>query len=98
MNKLPYTTEFRFADANDSYEQSKYVILGVPYDRTTSFRPGTRFAPQTIRQVSWNFELYSYRHNIKFTDIPVHDGGDVEECGSTEELWTKLEEVASKIF
>jgi agmatinase len=27
-------------------------LFGVPYDGTTSFRPGTRFGPAAIREVS----------------------------------------------
>ncbi|HUJ77463.1 MAG TPA: arginase family protein, partial [Thermoplasmata archaeon] len=47
-----------FADANSSYGDAQFVVLGVPFDRTTSFRPGARFGPDAIRQHSWNFESY----------------------------------------
>ena len=33
-------------------------LFGVPYDGTTSFRPGTRFGPAAIRQVSDGLETY----------------------------------------
>ena len=33
-------------------------VFGVPYDGTTSFRPGTRFGPAAIREVSPGLETY----------------------------------------
>jgi len=33
-------------------------LFGVPYDGTTSFRPGTRFGPAAIREVSSGLESY----------------------------------------
>ena len=33
-------------------------LFGVPYDGTTSFRPGTRFGPAAIREVSTGLETY----------------------------------------
>ena len=33
-------------------------VFGVPYDGTTSFRPGTRFGPAAIREVSSGLETY----------------------------------------
>ncbi len=33
-------------------------LFGVPYDGTTSFRPGTRFGPAAVREVSTGLETY----------------------------------------
>ncbi len=48
----------KFADAEYDYDSSKYVIFGVPFDGTTSFRPGSRFAPNSIRIASKNLESF----------------------------------------
>ena len=37
-------------------------LFGVPYDGTTSFRPGTRFGPAAIREVSPGLESYCPQH------------------------------------
>ena len=39
-------------------EHSDVGLFGVPYDGTTSFRPGTRFGPAAIRDVSSGLETY----------------------------------------
>ena len=36
----------------------KVGLFGVPYDSTTSFRPGTRFGPSAVRDVSTGLETY----------------------------------------
>jgi agmatinase len=40
------------------YKESKIVILPVPYDGTTTFRPGTRDGPAAIIKASQSMELY----------------------------------------
>ena len=32
-----------------SYEESKLVVFGAPFDGTVSFRPGSRFGPSAMR-------------------------------------------------
>ena len=36
-----------------SYSDADVVILGAPFDGGTSYRSGTRFGPQYIRQAWW---------------------------------------------
>ena len=67
-----------FADAEDAYEDSDYVIFGVPYDGTTSYLSGTRLGPKAIREASWNFETYLPDFDLDFSEISVCDMGDLE--------------------
>ena len=76
----------RFADATASLEEARYVLCGVPFDRTTSFRPGARFGPDAIRQQSWNFESYDLATGFDLADIPVHDLGNAPEYGSAAQM------------
>ena len=48
-----------FLGCDAEYEESSICVFGAPFDSTTSFRPGTRFAPQTMRADSWGLETYS---------------------------------------
>jgi agmatinase len=79
-----------FADASASLEAAEYVVVGVPFDRTTSFRPGARFGPDSIRQHSWNFESYDLETGLDLSDIPIHDLGNTEEFGSSEDMANSL--------
>ena len=53
-------------------------LFGVPYDGTTSFRPGTRFGPAAIRQVSDGLETYDPQLDADLDDIAFTDLGAVE--------------------
>jgi agmatinase len=66
-----------FADSDSNFNDSDYVIFGVPYDKTSSFRFGANLAPEKIRASSWNFESYNLKNNVDFTKIKVHDFGNI---------------------
>ena len=53
-------------------------LFGVPYDGTTSFRPGTRFGPAAIRDVSTGLETYCPQLNLDLEDLAIADLGAVE--------------------
>jgi agmatinase len=74
-----------FADADSSFDKAQFVILGVPFDGTCSFRKGARFAPKSIREESYNLETYLFEHDIDLEDVPFHDSGDVK-CESLENM------------
>ncbi|AKN61507.1 arginase [Synechococcus sp. WH 8020] len=59
-------------------EGCRVALFGVPYDGTTSFRPGTRFGPAAIREVSTGLETYCPQLNRDLEDIPYVDIGAVE--------------------
>lgn len=75
-----------FADAESSFKDATFILFGVPFEKTSSFRHGADKAPFEIRQASWNFERYDLRTTINFEDIPVHDYGnlDVKKLNSKE--------------
>ncbi len=87
-----------FADAQAEWEEAKFVILGVPFDRTTSFRPGARFGPDSIRQHSWNFESYDLETGVSLADIPIHDLGNTPEFGSAKDMVDFLREEVRRVY
>ena len=94
---MPIRGMLRFADADASFEDAKFVIVGVPFDKTTSYRGGTRFAPTTVREASQTFERENFEHGTTFSHIPVHDAGDLYEEGSVDEMVEAIREEAKRI-
>ncbi len=85
MNKL------HFIACDVSFEESDIVLFGAPFDGTTSFRPGTRFAPNVIRLDSDGIETYSPYQDEDIEDKNIHDSGDVEiYFGNTEKSLTSI--------
>ncbi|MCX6666368.1 MAG: arginase family protein, partial [Euryarchaeota archaeon] len=62
-----------FADANASFSDAQFILFGVPYDQTSSFRRGASEGPKEIRQASWNFETYLLNTNIDLRNITFHN-------------------------
>jgi agmatinase len=67
-----------FIGAESDLKSADIVIAGLPYDGTVSFRPGTRFGPASIRQVSDVIETYSPILDKDLTDYRIHDAGDID--------------------
>ena len=56
----------------------KVGLFGVPYDSTTSFRPGTRFGPSAVRDVSTGLETYCPQLDLDLEAMAYADLGAVE--------------------
>lgn len=67
-----------FIACDSEYKDAKIVLFGAGFDGTTSFRPGTRFAPAAIRNESFGIETYSPYQNKDMTDYSYFDSGDLE--------------------
>ena len=95
MNKNIHT----FIGCDNEYADSRTVIWGAPFDSTTSYRPGARFAPQAIRGESYGIETYSPYQDRDLLDIRVFDGGDKELCfGNTEKALADIESQTNEIL
>ena len=87
----------RFADATAKYEDAKIALFGVPYDRTCSFRGGSRYGPRAIRQASYNFETFMMDHGKDLADVPVTDLGDTRTFGPTTEMVEGVSKMARDV-
>ena len=74
MNKNIHT----FIGCDNEYKESQIVIFGAPFDGTTSYRPGTRFAAAAMRNESIGIETYSPYQDRDLEDYNIFDGGDLE--------------------
>jgi len=67
-----------FIGFEETYEESSVVLFGVPFDGTSSFKPGSRFAPNAMREDSWGLESYSPYLNKDLEDLKLFDYGNLE--------------------
>lgn len=87
----------RFADALATSEEARVVVFGVPYDRTCSFRGGSRFAPRAIREASYNFETYMMDHQRDIREVTVADVGDTPSFAESTQMVGGVTKMASDI-
>jgi len=77
-------------DSLADYDSARYVLFGVPFDGTSSFRAGSRWAPDAMRKSSPNFETYNAYFDIDFEDLLIHDAGNFEPYSDVERTLEEL--------
>ena len=88
-----------FIGCDCPYEEAKIVLFGAPFDSTTSFRPGTRFASRAIRGDSFGIETYSPYQDLDLEDYSVFDSGDLELCfGNSPKALEQIQAHTGKIL
>ncbi len=88
-----------FLGCDSDYDSADIVLFGVPFDGTTSFRPGTRFGPSAIRNESFGIETYSPYADRDLTDIAVFDGGDLDlPFGNAKRVLDETEKYVEKVL
>ncbi len=84
---------------NPDYDSSDVIMLGLPFDGTVSYRPGSRFAPEQIRLASWGLEEYSPYFDKHLEDVNFHDAGDLEfPLGNTYKSLDLIEKNVEEIY
>lgn len=76
------------------YQQSRFVLLPLPYDLTASYRPGARSGPQAILNASRYLELYdeelqSEPYHAGIHTVPALEpvaSGPEAECARVEQI------------
>ncbi|NMJ86683.1 MAG: agmatinase [Thaumarchaeota archaeon] len=68
----PITTQHGINKESDVY------MFGVPFDSTCSYKPGTRFGPNSLRDAFVNIEINSTRYKAELEDLTIEDLGNVK--------------------
>lgn len=58
-------------------KESRYVILPLPYEVTTSYGKGTKLGPRAIVEASRNMELYDEELRAEPCEAGIHTAGDL---------------------
>ncbi|MDD3832433.1 MAG: agmatinase [Oscillospiraceae bacterium] len=88
-----------FIGCESEYRDADIVIFGAPFDSTTSYRPGARFASKAIRSESFGIETYSPYQDGDISDLKVFDAGDLElSFGDPRPALQEIEEFTAEIL
>ncbi len=88
----------QFSGFSKPFADSRYVVVGVPYDHTSSYRAGSRFAPRAIREASLNIETFSLRSGVDIEHVPIHDAGDLHVLDDAPATLSRVEIVTKEIL
>ena len=67
-----------FMGSRRTIDNCNVALLGVPYDGTSCFRPGSRFGPSAVREDSYGIETYCPQLNLDLEDINFADLGSLD--------------------
>jgi agmatinase len=87
-----------FSGFSKPFGDVRYVVVGVPYDMTSSYRSGSRFGPAALREASLNIETYSLRSNIDLEDIGMVDLGDVHVVSNPSDIVERVRLVVKDVL
>lgn len=76
----------KFIAAYEDFEDADFVIFGIPFDATTSYKPGTRFGPDEVRNASWGLETFSPILKKDLVDVKICDKHNVSIEGTQEDI------------
>ena len=82
-----------------TYEDAEVILFGAGFDGTSTYRPGSRFAPMALRsETLLAQEDYSPYFDLDLKDKKIHDLGDVEVVfGDTSETLARIEKISTFI-
>jgi len=73
-------------------------VLGVPFDSTSTYRLGSRFGPNVIRDALLNIEVYSKRLDVDLERLTVEDLGNLSQTGDVNRMLDSLSKVVSELL
>lgn len=94
------TGNFMRMERVNSAEGLDFAIYGIPFDTATSYRPGARFGPQGIRNISVMMKTNNPIQEVNILDyLKGADMGDVNVTpGYIHPSYAKIEEFATSIL
>jgi agmatinase len=87
-----------FSGIQRTFQQADYVVFGVPFDVTSTYRTGARFGPNAVRQASLNIETCSFRSGLDVEDLLLHDAGDLHVSTDTKKTIDMVAKVVEDIL
>jgi agmatinase len=88
---------FGFPGASADRSAADYAVLGAPLDVSTTFQPGARFGPDRIRRFAETYDDYDHRTGTHFSDLAVHDAGNLDAWDDAADYLSFLREQLSDL-
>jgi len=99
LYSLPAYNFLGLEEKHSNFEKSKIAVLQIPFDSTTSWKPGTRFGPKAIIEASRYIELYDHEIDFEAYKEGIFTFNELEPSrGNCDETMQRIEESASDIL
>ncbi|TBR07388.1 MAG: agmatinase [Candidatus Nitrosotenuis sp.] len=74
------------------------IVYGIPFDSTHSYKPGTRFGPDAIRDAFNNIEIFHPRFQIDLASVNIQDLGNIHHTVNVEEMTDMVHKLTGELI
>ncbi|MCH8324813.1 MAG: arginase family protein, partial [Thaumarchaeota archaeon] len=91
LNRSPMIT------SSDEKAEPAAIIFGVPFDSTHSYKPGTRFGPDAIRDSFNNIEIFHPQFQVDLETVNIEDLGNTKNTVVAEEMLDMVKKITTEL-
>jgi len=74
------------------------IVFGVPFDSTHSYKPGTRFGPDAIRDAFNNIEIFHTQFQLDLESINIEDLGNTKHTVVAEKMLEMVQKITTELL
>jgi len=74
------------------------IVFGVPFDSTHSYKPGTRFGPDAIRDAFNNIEIFHPQFQLDLETTNIEDLGNTKPTVVAEEMLEMVQKITAELL
>ena len=74
------------------------IVYGIPFDSTHSYKPGTRFGPDAIRDAFNNIEIFHPQFQIDLASVNIQDLGNIHHTVNVEEMTDMVRKLTGELI
>jgi agmatinase len=92
LNRNPLIT------SSDSGKAPEAIVFGVPFDSTHSYKPGTRFGPDSIRDAFNNIEIFHPNFQVDLETTNIEDLGNTKHTVVASEMLDMVKKITTELL
>lgn len=77
---------------------SRFTVLPIPYEQTTTYVRGTRYGPQAILEASHQVELYDEELDLEPYEVGIHTASDLDLSASPQQALEEIYRTVSDVL
>ncbi|MCH8916091.1 MAG: agmatinase [Thaumarchaeota archaeon] len=92
LNKNPLIT------SSNETSDPVAIVFGVPFDSTHSYKPGTRFGPDAIRDAFNNIEIFHTQFQLDLESTNIEDLGNTMHTVVAEKMLEMVQKITAELL
>ncbi len=93
-----YLNRTHLISSSQEYGEPVAILFGVPFDSTHSYKPGTKFGPDAIRDTFNNIEIFHPQLQLDLESVNIEDLGNTRHTVVAEEMLTMVQKITTELL